>query len=54
MLALDALTLAVWCHRHDDPDGCMKMWGILNRLIPAPQRTLSLNSPPSLLPQAPH
>jgi len=34
--ALDALTLAVWCHRHDDPDGCMKMRGILNRLVPAP------------------
>ncbi len=36
MLALDALTLAVWCHRHDDQDGCMKMRGILNRLVPAP------------------
>ena len=39
MLALDALTLAVWCHRHDDQDGCMKMRGILNRLVPAPQLT---------------
>jgi len=33
--SLDALILAVWCHRHDDLDGFEKMRAILDRLVSA-------------------
>ena len=35
VLAFDALILAVWCYRHDDLNGFVKLRGVLDRLVPA-------------------
>lgn len=39
--AVDALLLAVWCHRHGDEDGFEKMSAVLSGLLPERIRTMT-------------